>query len=218
MALARDANTGFQSSGGNTLNFTALTVSASDPIIVLGFTAGTSDNITSVTAGGNAMTQIQKVQNGSGRWSYLYYIVGESGSVSISISATDSAGFIGGVAASYTGASQTGQPDSSNTNTASSATSLTVSTTVVASDCWLAGWWYTTGTSIAAGTGASAVATNSDNLGFFDSNATVGTGSQSMQVTSTSGNLAGLMASIAPAGAAAGGAGTGRLMMMGMGR
>ena len=203
-AIARDVNSAFNAGTGTTTKtFTAVNVTGSNPAVVHGGTFASSDTLTGSTFNSVTMTNYSN-QNGAGRWSYLTYLAGTGGNASVAMTFSAEPDFSGAVTSAYSGVTP-GAADSAGQADASSTTSLTVSTTVVATDCWLAGWFYVAGgTGIAAGTGASEVADNAnDNLGFYDSNTTVGTGSQSMQVTASSGNWAGLMASFAPAAAAA---------------
>lgn len=116
---------------------------------------------------------------------------------------------LGGCSVSYTGVKQTGLPDSYlGTNSGgSSVTSLNCSTTVVASDCWLILAGRSQAGVVAAGTSTTVRAfgympTNKYHA-LLDSNGTVGTGSQTLQITASSGNMGGVCASFAPAGGGA---------------
>ena len=101
-----------------------------------------------------------------------------------------------GQATSYTGASQTGQPDSSGT-TSGSGTTITATTTVVAANCWLIGVGSdTVGGGYSNGTGTIRQ-TSGNGAFFFDSNGTVGTGSQSKTMTMSNGSWEALAVSIA---------------------
>lgn len=105
-------------------------------------------------------------------------------------------------AASYTGAAQAGQPDSSNKAGLGAASSITVSTTVVASNCWLVGGAAgSSSTAITGGTGTTVRATDTQGGAVGDSNATVGTGSQSLVFNDGVQLWAATIASIAPAAA-----------------
>ncbi len=118
------------------------------------------------------------------------------------ISRTGSTNAIYGFASSYSGALQSGQPDSVHgANTASnSGTNYTDNTTVVATGCWLAAVVLDDDNNISAGSntikrGAGA------RRAFFDSNATVGTGAQTLNITCTNlDRLTDVTISIAPAG------------------
>lgn len=118
---------------------------------------------------------------------------------------------------SYTGAKQSAQPDSSNTGTASTAASLTLTTTVVAANCWLTGWFRNdTFGGLVWGTGTERGTGGAKTKG--DSNATVGTGAQTLQVNTNgqgNANWCGCIASFAPAVAATVGMST--LPLLGIG-
>lgn len=203
-AIARDVNsTSADATGTTTRTWPAINVTGSNPAVFLGFTAASSDTATTGAFNSVSATQVEKNQNGASRWSYLYYLAGTSGNASFTVDFSSSPDFCNGVESAYSGVAS-GAVDSSAQADATATTSITVTTTVVASNCWLAGWIYAAavGGPIAAGSGTSAVATNSDNLGFFDSNATVGTGSQSLIANNMTGNWAGMIASFAPAVAA----------------
>lgn len=106
----------------------------------------------------------------------------------------------------YKGAKQTGQPDSFNSSDVANPNPYTISTTVVAANCWLVSMArdYDEGATT-AGTGTTlreaGVGAQSG-----DSNATVGTGAQSMSwvPNTANNNTAGFIVSIAPVASAAG--------------
>lgn len=159
--------------------------------------AGT-DNVTALAYNAVSATTVGFVQKPSDRGQDLWYLDNPStGSHSIVPTAT---GFYAGLASSYTGCG-TGI-DSFNTGTVplGSATSLTVSTTVVAANCWLVGMMGDDSTAVSGGTGTVVrIADTGNASAFVDSNGTVGTGSQSLQVTwSGSHGAAGVIASIKP--------------------
>lgn len=109
---------------------------------------------------------------------------------------TATGGYSGMNAASYSGVKQTSPIDSNNGgNTASSVTSFTSTTTVVSSGCWLV--WSTKVSSSAPSAGTGTTKRQQDQ-GIWDSNGTVSTGSQSLNITSISQNFAGILASILP--------------------
>lgn len=178
--------------GANTIGF----------VCVAGETA--SDQITAVTWNSVSMTKIRAVQVPGDRWMSLWYIVNPASATTIS--------FTGGTfwrsfSSYYTGASQTGQPDSSNSGTVSSNTAISVSTTVVAANSWYmmcgknsTGGGVYTPSGVLASTRA-----DNDGGGIFigDSNTTVGTGSQSGTMTKDGGaaNQAAIAVSIAAAAA-----------------
>lgn len=134
--------------------------------------------------------------------------------------------YMSAVVKCYTGVNQSNTVDSSGSGTAN-ATSLTVSSTTVADNCWQ---FYavlsTTATASSAGTGSSLVGSQSDgitqSLVLFDSNAALTpAGAHSMQATLGSAvNWEGALASFAPAGGGGGPivAPRGSLGLMGTGR
>lgn len=109
------------------------------------------------------------------------------------------------VGMSYSGTAQTGQPDSSGTNAlnASTVTNFSVSTTVVASNCWLSGSGTEDQGDIAvgaAGAGTTYRGTELMNMQHADSNGTVATGAQTLNWgrAGTAADITGAIVSIAP--------------------
>jgi len=118
-----------------------------------------------------------------------------SGTHNIVISASNS---VWGATASYSGVSSSTPPDSSNSG-GSTTTALTVSTTVVASNCWLIGvGGGAVSGPLTGGTGTTQRVQIDGQSTLFDSNGTVGTGSQSLQITGTSQGMDLIVSSIAP--------------------
>lgn len=161
-----------------------------------------SDQITAVTWNGVSMTKIAAVQVPGDRWTSLWWVANPASSTTIS--------FTGGTfwrsySFYYTGAKQTGQPDSSNTATSSNNTVITAATTVVAPGsvyvmCQkdnIGGETYT----------ASGVLTNmrvnsdAGGIAIADSNYAVGINSRSGTLTGTSGTAehGAIAFSVAPA-------------------
>lgn len=142
-----------------------------------------TDAVTGVTYAGVSMTLVGKSSYpGSGRnGASLWYLINPaSGANNISATFTGASASGGGV--SYTGAKQSGQPDSSNTKNQGSAENIgSISTTVVAADCWMVVGLTDDQGSGATGSGGSAVR-NSTAQGsiMVDSNSIVGTGSQTV--------------------------------------
>ncbi len=119
-------------------------------------------------------------------------------------------------ATSYTGCHAT-NPDSNNgsDNGGLVTSSLTMSTTVVASNCWLAGSIYGGGTYTA---GAGTTRRTNAATSVMDSNATVGTGSQSLVMDQALDFVAANIVSIAPVAAAATTTRTFYLNLLGVGQ
>lgn len=197
---------------------TSVSVSGSDTIgvVYVNGDAG-GDNITAVDWGGTAMTKVAAVFIPSARWTSTWIVVNPpAGANTITFTGGS---FWRSVSFFYTGAKQSGQPDSSNTNTSTSSTSISVSTTVVAPDSWLvmcqsdgAG-----GNTYSASNDISTMRFNTDagGLAVADSNGTVATGSRTATLTgSSSTGHAGTAFSIAPVETSTNSAR--RLLFMGM--
>lgn len=143
MAISYDTSN--KSTGtGSTLTFSH-TITGSDTILFVGVSSennnqtNSSDLVTGVTYNGNAMTLIAKTGRTAYSNVYLFYIIAPAGTANVVISrSAPVAGTITlcGFSSSYTGAQQTGQPDSSNIGTDGNA-SLSVSTTTIANNSWI---------------------------------------------------------------------------------
>lgn len=161
----------------------------------------TADNLTAITWGGVSMTKIaSSFQPGSDRWCGVWYVTNPTSSSTITMT--------GGTYQEahelyYTGVNQLTPIDSSNNGSTGVATSITIATTVVASNCWTimaskdngaGNVEYTTSVGVVRQTAVGG------GLCLSDSNATVGTGSQSTTQTLNAGaaSHAGVAFSIAP--------------------
>lgn len=211
MAIAFDAvSDGYNNS--TSLTF-AHTCTGSDRFLVVGMKLYGDNDITSVTYNSVAMTHIGTVALlGEGNRAVLYGLTAPAtGSNNVVISRTSS-NHIVATAASYTGVSQTGQPEASGTDADNPASQTTPAATVVSADAWLVG----VGAAAFAGpvweakTGTTLRRDNNELLegiqAAFDSGGTVSTGSQQLAfglVGNNNGDLAGVVAVLAPAGAAA---------------
>lgn len=200
MAIARDTDANLPSGGGSSSETYSYTVTGDNPALIVAFTAATTDIVTSVTFNGVAMTQLQKIQNGASRWSYLYYLTGQSGTHNVVITASGTMDFCGGCTASYTGVTQ-GVANASGTDTVTGNTTLAGTLTTLADNSWVVDYFYTTGANIAASTGATFIATLSDNIALSDSNGLITpAGANSQTVTWTgSANAVALEVAMAPA-------------------
>jgi hypothetical protein len=201
MAIALDTS-GSVDGVPNPTQTLSYTCSGSDRILfagILGQKTG-GDRLTSVTYNGVAMTRIGYVAQNAAVNIYLYMLVNPaSGTHNLvtTFNATMDYGYIRAV--SYTGAAQTGQPDSFNTGGPTTTTSFTLSTTVVASGCWLVGYFRNESGNFTAGSGTTLRNPAADN-DLADSNGTVGTGSQSLVMNPPGSTLvSGIIASISPA-------------------
>lgn len=201
MAIAQ-TNAGYNraSSSGGAASV-SLTTSGSDRLAIMFIWSDHPTNVPSCTVGGSGATLITQVQlNSNQRVTAYYYPDPPTGSTSYS--STTSGGKSELHVITYSDCDTSTVPDSSAT-TSSSTSPTSFSTTVVASDCWLASMIrdFTTGT------GTASTGTTQRNAGVGaksgDSNGTVGTGSQSMTWTH-SGTCGGIIVSIAPPAAAGG--------------
>lgn len=122
--------------GSGTLTVSYTVGSGSNRLLIVVITGGSStDNITGVTYGGVAMTLVAKKAPGA-RWVYVYYLLNPaSGANNVVITA--SSDYIIAVAASYSGAQQSSQPDNFATATsAGNIGSWPVSIIPSAASCW----------------------------------------------------------------------------------
>lgn len=190
MALALDATT--SASGGSSWSHTC---SGSNRILLVGCYANT-DTVTGVTYNSVAMTLIGKTSfPGAGRQgAYLYYLIAPAtGSNTVAVTGGTGIG-----AVSYTGALQSGQPDSSAVSNPANATSITLSTTVVKDNSWLVCVTADGAGSETAGAGTTIRQTDANGLVLADSNGEVDAGSRSLIINwSGSQPNAGVIASIA---------------------
>jgi hypothetical protein len=147
-------------------------------LILVSFDVGDfTDTLSAYTYNSVAMTQVDKQQYPADRFMYSYYQTGPSTGANNITSTGQTYRLKAGL--SYTGASQTGQPDSHAQNTVQGpSTTFTATTTVVASNCWIIALNYG-GSATSDGTGTRRGAAT-DGCNVCDSNGTVGTGSQSV--------------------------------------
>lgn len=199
-AIALDTFDAAANSGSTgTTQTVAYTVTGSNAFLSVGCLGEVnSNNISQLQYAGNATVMAQNKQTpNAGRWTYLF----SQGSVTngnnnLVVTKTNNT-YSEIHAQSYSGCQSSNTPDSSNSGSAA-AISVTVSTTVVATNSWLAGY--------GSAQTSSSISTNrtdrfnSANQDGFDSNGTVGTGSQSTTLTiNASDNLAFNVLSFAPA-------------------
>lgn len=152
MAIAFDAQSASGFSGGTTLTWSH-TCSGSDRILIVGVYDGLN-NVTGVTYNGTSLTACGNLAmsgGASGQNIRLFYLINPSTGANNCVVSASASGSLYGTGMSYTGAKQTGQPDSQNTGGSASTTSLTVNTTTVADNSWLVGFGY--GQTASAGTG-----------------------------------------------------------------
>lgn len=203
MAIAFDAQASSTGSG-TTLTYSH-TCTGSNLILIVGIQTYLASaggiTISSVTYNGVAMTSFGTLQRTlNAEYQYMYYLVAPAtGAHNIVITTTTAMDYIGGSSASYTGANQTGLPDSYTTYAAQTSTAVTTTTTTIANNCWLMGFYVSDGGGgWTAGTNTTGRAT-AGNAQFFDSNSVqTPAGSHSMTATHNNFILSGQMISIAP--------------------
>lgn len=194
MAIALDT-----SAQNNTTSF-SYTCTGSNLVLVVAVLGDTTDTLTGITYNGVSLSFVQKFQYPGDRWVYLYQLTNPAtGSHTL---ATSGNTFSHIYAASYTGCAQSGQPDSSNSGN-STTTTPTLATTVVAANCWMVGFIYgefPVANAVTFGGAAGVIRQNQSTELFADSNATVGTGSQSMVFNNNTGgrDTAMVVLSLAP--------------------
>ena len=215
MPIAFDAASRIASSNAPTHTFSH-TVTGSDRVLLVGaYRYGSVDDpVTGVTYAGVSMARLGYInQANPGYKVYIYGLAAPTtGANDIVITATG-AGELGGAGASYTGVSQTGLPDASNTASAGSGTSLAIANTSVADNCWTVMFALNQWANFSAGA-STTLRTSGANLAFFDSNAAK-TPAGSVTLTGTWGGSAanaGVIVSIAPFVASA----RSRLLLLGV--
>lgn len=207
MPIAFD--TSDQTSGAGATLTRAYTITGINPCLWVGI-ADPDSTLTGVTYNGAAMSNINNFAFGAVKFTLFVLNAPATGTHNIVATRSGSGSTFVLTAASYNGALQTGQPDSSNTGTDSGLSNLTVSTTVVNTGCWLIGFGGAEALTGAPGfisdktdrqtgefTGG-----NSHAYTLFDTNGAVGTGSQSATCTLTLGGVSPkigmILASMAP--------------------
>lgn len=202
--IQRDATSSASSASASSLTWSH-TCSGSDRILIV--TVGmNADTTCTCTYNGVSMTEIGNAQRSAGGVkTFLFYLIAPATGTNNIVATLGTATGVAGGAVSYTGTRQYAQPDSSTATFNDATTSFAVSTTVVASDCWLVG-----GTRMQDGlaeptTAGGITLTEAPTTGagqkttLSDSNGTVGTGSQSITWgQSAADNISGVVASIAP--------------------
>jgi hypothetical protein len=205
MAIAFDSSAAATASTGGSANTWSHTCNGSNRLLIVVFT-GPPDSGSytgnACTYNGVSMTEVghTAVDNSTGDWyvSMWYLINPASGTNTISFTGSNN---LSGSSASYTGVKQTGQPDGSAVlnSGGSSVASKTFTNTVTASNCWQILGLRTMVQVWSAGSGT-LLRQNGYNTynQIYDSNGTVGTGSQSLIASGTSDKVGGIIASFAP--------------------
>ncbi len=184
MAIAFDATANGEKTGTSTLSFSH-TCTGSNRILFVGVVSQLgSDNLTGVTYNGVTLTQINKIQNNGGIYSYLYYLIAPAtGANNVVVSYTGSTQ-VNSISVSYTGVAQISPINNSTTNNsgASSVSSLTTSLVSNSSPAWMiqlgtgqTNDGTTAGTGLTKRNGGAGGSPSS----MFDSNTSTGSGSYS---------------------------------------
>lgn len=207
MAIAFDAAaSGATNSGVSSLTYSHTCTGSNLSLTVFVDYQAADLTITGATYNGVAMSVYfpDTLYNSARKWAFFHLEGPSTGAnnIVVSMSGTTTQR-LGACSVSHTGAAQSGQPDSSNSDTTvRSVTSYSHSTTVVAANCWLIGSTFS-GNLPTAGAGTTIRTTEpspfDDPIRLSDSNGTVGTGSQSLAWTQTPANqFAGFIVSLKP--------------------
>lgn len=212
MAIARDNSGSWTQAAANNSWTQAYTCTGSNGYLVVTVNiTSVSDTITATASyGGAAMTaQFNLVGGGTPnnrRVYYFYLLAPATGSNNIIITFSGLTTFATSMcAASYTGVSQIGFPDSSASQLPTTSPH-SATTTVIASNCWIVSCAGGETTTALTATGVTSqvvtITTAVGNSTIFDSNSTVSTGSNASGFTQTQGNQNQIgVVSIAPAAA-----------------
>src|SRR3990167_2462235 len=142
MAIAFDAGTHKTAETGTTLTYSPTVGAGANRILVVGASDGdtSSDTITGITYGGVAMTRFPNGFVGSAvASSFLYFLVAPATGANNVVVTCSLSHSLRSACASYTGAAQTGQPDS-GANEANTATPVELNGTTVADNSWAVGY------------------------------------------------------------------------------
>lgn len=200
MAIAFDTSVNGLDNGGSAATHTwSHTIGAgADRYIFIAFEGdNTIDDIASVKVNGVAIPLIVKANGSNDRWYYVYGQAAPAAGAATILITANSAHYLFGVSASYTGV----QGLSGSTTTNGGAASLTTSLTTIVDNSWMVLFAVNgVNTQPTAGTGATARQSGQFNAqGWFDSQAVTPAGSKSMTIGGPTlmGHLATL---ISPAG------------------
>lgn len=135
------------------------------------------DLLTDITWGGTPMSFAKKqlytngvVENG---WLYLYYIINPTSNATIQANASETAIMTAGFSSYYTGAAQTGIPESTGSDATFNATSLDTSLTTTSANPWIVAVGLADNGGVDAGTGMTNRGTEHDAFIFGDSGSPV---------------------------------------------
>lgn len=194
MAIAFDTSVAQTGGAVSSLSWSH-TCSGLNRILFVYVSENSTVGITSVTYNSVAMTSIGNV-NGSRRMALYYLVAPASGANTVAVTFASASSNIRCASVSYTGAKQTGQPDSSNSTNVSNGT---ISTTVVTGGCWTIASFYDDALATLTAGQTQRQAPDTYTL-IEDSNAVVSTGSQALSTSGgTPGNVLAIIASFSPA-------------------
>lgn len=186
MAIALDATSAGANGATSSLSVSH-TCTGSDRILFVFVETEPNGRLTGVTYAGQAMTLLASVTDlgFSNAELFLYYIVAPATGANNIVASLNASTNVHMAAASYTGASQTGVPDSQAVLSENVSASQTLTTTVVAANSWLVG--VTINGNAAAVAGANTVIRSTqpawNNMALIDSNGAQASGSRSMAIT-----------------------------------
>lgn len=184
-AIAFDAATNGGTSGTTSLTFSHTTTGSNRILIVSVGKIDDGDVVTGVTYAGTAMTKAIAQPwppNANSRMELWYLFAPATGANNVVITVSSNTNQVAGAAASYTGALQSGTPDTGFTSeNASGARTVTVNVTTANS--WLVSNYKSADADPTAGTGTGRVGTPAGNPNIMDSNAAVGSGNQTIGYT-----------------------------------
>lgn len=200
MAIAYDSGTNSTMASGTTVTFSH-TCSGTDRILFVGAWSRGTD-VSGVTYNGVSMTACGTGINigpDGDRFRMYYLVAPATGTNSVVVTGNSGAALVAGTSVSYTGASQTGQPDGYFTTTGSGS-SYTGTITTTADNSWAVMMvrTVTTGTST-AGSGTTRRTNTDGHFQLFDGNgAKTPAGSYSLNATSSSQSYGVVMTSFSP--------------------
>ena len=220
MAIAFDSSTYGQSGAATSFSFSH-TCTGSDRILWVYVMVNTTGTV-SVTYNGVPMDPSDVNSGSFNHYQSMWYLVApDTGANDVTVSVTSSS-TMRAYAASYTGASQTGQPDAHVVPSEETTTSYAKAITTVADNSWVVwGLGAMSGATLTAG--SNTVVRHQPEVtafgaAFCDSGtAFTPAGSQTLTVTSSSQTFCSIMASFAPAGGG-GGATYRRKALLGVGQ
>lgn len=208
-AIAIDSSENGGYSGAGTSLTYAHTVTGSNTILIVAVVlSGGGDRMGTVQYNSVSATLVNKqAAAGVNNYMYEYYLIAPTSGTNNIVVQPSSGNGIGSGAESLTGAKQSAQPDANNTGTDTGTGTSNSTITTVAANTWLVAFYTATLATPTAGTGTfarvSPVGEAGDQKALFDSNGTVGAGSNQLQATGVAENWAWNILSVAPIATAA---------------